>query len=155
MTSIALTIGTLVGKVMSLLFNMLSRLVVAFLPSSNHLLNFVAAVTICSDFGVQGNKFCHCVHCFPIYLPRSDGTECHDLCLWNIEFSASFFILLFFLYQEAFHTSSVSAIRVVSFANLRLFIFLPESLIPASSSTAFCMMYSAYKLNKQGDNIQP
>ena len=104
---------------------------------------------------LKGNKFCHCVHCFPIYLPRSDGTECHDLCLWNIEFSASFFILLFFLYQEAFHTSSVSAIRVVSFANLRLFIFLPESLIPASSSTAFCMMYSAYKLNKQGDNIQP
>ena len=48
-------------------------------------------------------------------------------------------------------------IRVVSSAYLRLLIFLPAILIPAcaSSSLAFCMMYSAYKLNKQGDNIQP
>ena len=46
---------------------------------------------------------------------------------------------------------------VVSSAHLRLLIFLPVILIPASpsSSQAFCMMYSAYKLNKQGDNIQP
>ena len=51
----------------------------------------------------------------------------------------------------------LSAIRVVSSAYLRLLIFLPAILIPAcaSSSLAFCMMYSAYKLNKQGDNIQP
>ena len=45
----------------------------------------------------------------------------------------------------------------MSFANLRLLIFLPAILIPAcaSSNLAFHMMYSAYKLNKQGDNIQP
>ena len=43
------------GKVMSLLFNMLSRLVIAFLPRSKHL-NFMALVTICSDFGAQENK---------------------------------------------------------------------------------------------------
>ena len=45
----------------------------------------------------------------------------------------------------------------VSFAYLRLLILLPEILIPAcaSSSLAFPMMYSVYKLNKQGDNIQP
>ena len=45
----------------------------------------------------------------------------------------------------------------MSFAHLRLLIFLPAILIPvcASSSLAFCMMYSAYKLNKKGDNIQP
>ena len=50
-----------------------------------------------------------------------------------------------------------SAIRVVSSAYLRLLIFLPAILIPAcaSSSPAFLVMYSAYKLNKQGDNIQP
>ena len=48
--TIALTRQTFVGKVMSLLFNMLSRLVINFLPSSKHL-NFMAAVTICSDFG--------------------------------------------------------------------------------------------------------
>jgi len=54
------------------------------------------------------------------------------------------------------HTSS-SAIRVVSSAYLRLLIFLPAIFIPAcaSSSPAFLMMYSAYKLNKQADNIQP
>ena len=51
----------------------------------------------------------------------------------------------------------VSAIRVVSSAYLRLLIFLPAILISAcaSSSPAFLMMYSAYKLNKQGGNIQP
>ena len=47
----ALTRGTFVGKVMSLLFN------------------FMSVVTICSDFGAQENKLCHCFHCFPIYLP--------------------------------------------------------------------------------------
>ena len=65
---IALTRRTFVGKVMSLLFNMLSRLVITFLPRSK-CLNFRAAVTICSDFGAQENKICHCFHCFPIYFP--------------------------------------------------------------------------------------
>ena len=54
------------------------------------------------------------------------------------------------------NSSSFSTIRVVSSVNLRLLIFLLEILSPAfaSSSLAFHMMYSAYKLNKQGDNIQ-
>ena len=53
--------------------------------------------------------------------------------------------------------SSLSAIKVVSSAYMRLLIFLPAILIPAcaSSSAAFRMVYSAYKLNKQDDNIQP
>ena len=66
--TIALTRRTFVGKVISLLFNMLSRLVIAFLPRSK-CLDFTAAVTICSDFGAQENKVSHCFHCFPIYLP--------------------------------------------------------------------------------------
>ena len=55
------------------------------------------------------------------------------------------------------HQGSHSAVRVISPAYLRLFMFLPEILIPAcdSSSLAFHMMYSVYKLNKQGDSIQP
>ena len=61
--TIALTRWTFVGKVMSLLFNMLSPLVIAFLPRSKRL-NFMAAVTICSDFGAPQNKICHCFHCF-------------------------------------------------------------------------------------------
>ena len=67
--TIALTRRTFVSKVMSLLFNMLSRLVITFLPGSKHLLIFMAAVTICSDFEAQKNKVCHCSHCFPTYLP--------------------------------------------------------------------------------------
>ena len=58
-----------VDKVMSLLFNMLSSLVITFLPKSKHLLNFMAAITTCSDFGVPQKKVSHCFHCFPIYLP--------------------------------------------------------------------------------------
>ena len=66
--TIALTRRTFVGKVMSLLLNMLSRLVITFLPSRKSF-NFMAAVTICSDFGAPKNKVSHCFHCFPIYLP--------------------------------------------------------------------------------------
>ena len=67
--TISLTRQTFVGKVMSLLFNMLSRLVIAFLPKSKSLFNFMAAITICSDFRAPQNKVSHCCHCFPIYLP--------------------------------------------------------------------------------------
>ena len=63
--AIALTRWTFVGKVMSLLFNMLSRLVIAFLSRSQVSFNFMAAVTICSDFAAPQNKVSHCFHCFP------------------------------------------------------------------------------------------
>ena len=61
--TIALTRRTFVGKVMSLLFNMLSRWVITFLPRNKYL--FMAAFTICSDFGAPQNKVSHF---FPIYL---------------------------------------------------------------------------------------
>ena len=59
--------------------------------------------------------------------------------------------------KRLFSSSSLSDIRVVLSGYLRLLIFLPAILIPAcaSSSPPFCLMYSAHKLNKQGDNIQP
>ena len=41
--------------------------------------SLIAAIAICSDFGAQENKICHRFHCFPIYLPWSDGARCHDL----------------------------------------------------------------------------
>ena len=63
--TIALTTWTFVGKVMSLLFNMLSRLVIIFLPRSKCIL-ISWLQSICSDFGAQKNKVSHC---FPIYLP--------------------------------------------------------------------------------------
>ena len=68
--TIALTRRTFVDKVMSLLFNMLSRLVIIFLPKEHASFNFMAAVTICTDFGAHiPRKTSHCFHCFPIYLP--------------------------------------------------------------------------------------
>ena len=76
--TIALTIQIFVSKVMSLLFNMLSMFVIAFLPRGKPLL-FVVAVTICNDFRDQENKVCHCFYFPPICLPRRDGTGCHDL----------------------------------------------------------------------------
>ena len=62
--TIALMRQTFVGKVMSLLFNKLSRFVIAFLPRSKSF-NFMAAVTVHSDFGAQENKVCHSFHLFP------------------------------------------------------------------------------------------
>ena len=90
--TIALTMQTFVGKVMSLLFNMLSRFVIAFLPR-NKCLNFMAAVTIRSDFKAQENKVSHYFHCSPIYLPWSDRTRCRDLSFLNVE--VFFFLFIF------------------------------------------------------------
>ena len=76
---------------------------------------------------------------------------------FNLSFKPGFSFSSFLFMKRLFSSSSISARRVVSSAYLRLSIFLPTILIPAcaSSSPAFCMMYSACKLNKQGDNIQP
>ena len=87
--TIALTRRTFVGKVMSLLFNMLSRLAIAFLPRitwfSFFFFNFMAAVTICSDFGAQKHEVFHSLHCFPNYEPWNDGTRCHAFSSLNVE----------------------------------------------------------------------
>ena len=117
----------------------------------------MAAVTVCSDFGASQNKISHCFHCFPIYLPWSDGTTCHDLSFLNVELKPTFSLSSFTFIQRLFSSSSLSAIRVVSSAYLRLLIFLPAILIPAcaSSSPAFHMMCSAYELKKEGDDIEP
>ena len=115
----------------------------------------MAAVTICSDFGAPQNEVSHC---FPIYLSWSDGTGCHDLCFLTVEsFKPTFSFSSFTFIKTLFGYSSLSAIRVVSSTYLRLLIFFLRILIPAcvSSSPAFLIMYSAYKLNKQDDNIQP
>ena len=84
--TIALTRWTFFGKVMSLLFSMLSKVITAFLPRSQASFNFMAAVTICSDFGAPQNNVSHCFHSSPIYLPWSDCTRCQDLSFMNVEF---------------------------------------------------------------------
>ena len=84
------------------------------------------------------------------------GPDAMILVFLILSFKATFSLYSFTFIRRLFSSSSLSAIRVVSSAYLRLLVFLPEILIPAcaSSSPAF-LMYSAYKLNKQGDNIQP
>ena len=67
--TIALTLWTFVSKVISLPFNMLSSVCHSFSSKEQTSFNF-----ICSDFGAQENKVCHCFHCLPIYLSWSDGT---------------------------------------------------------------------------------
>ena len=85
-----------------------------------------------------------------------DGTGCHDLIFLKIELKPSFTLYSFNFMKRNFSSYSLSTMRVVSSAYLRLFIFLLAILISAceSSSPAFHMMYSTHKLNKQGDNIQ-
>ena len=82
--TIALTRQTFIGKVMSLLFNMLSSLVITFLPRSKRLLiswlQSPSAVIL-----EPKNKVSHYFLWFPIYLPSSDGTGCHDISFPNAE----------------------------------------------------------------------
>ena len=92
---IALTTQTFVGKVMSLLFNMLSRLVITFLPRSKCVLIAWLLSPSAVILELPPKKVCHCFHCFPIYLSWSDGTGCHDLSFLNVDFQANFFTLLF------------------------------------------------------------
>ena len=80
--SVTLTRQTFVSKLMSTFFNVLSRFVISS-SKEQASFNFMAAVTICSGFEAQENKVCHC---FPIYLPWSDGTGCHDLSFLIVEF---------------------------------------------------------------------
>ena len=118
-----LTIWTYVNKVMSLLFIMASRFVKDFLPRSKH--HLISRLQSPSAVILEPpiNKFCHCFHYFPIYLSWSDGTGCHDLSFLNVEPTLS--LSSFTFIKRLFSFSSLSAIRVVSSAYLRLLIFLP------------------------------
>ena len=80
--TIALTRQTFVGKIMSLLFNMLSRLVITFPLRSKRLL--ISWLQSPSPVILEPKKIAHCFHCFPVYLPWSHGTGYHDLHFWNI-----------------------------------------------------------------------
>ena len=74
-----------------------------------------------------------------------------------LSFKPAFPLSSFTFIEKLFNSSLLSAIRVISSTYLWLMIFLPAILIPAcdSSNLAFHVIYSAYKLNKQGDSIQP
>ena len=172
----------------SLLFNMLSRFVIAFLPRSKCLLILwlQSPSAVILEHRLQWSKICHCFHFVPICLWWCDVTGCPGSFFLNIEFKPGFPLSSFTLIKRLFNSSSVSAIRVVSSAYLRLLILLPAILISACDSPAWHFSWStlhvqqgslacytswgwkesdtteqlnnynsAYKLNKQGDNIQP
>ena len=134
---------------------MLSRLVIAFLSRSKGLLISWLQSPSCRDLGVQENKVSVSIFS-PFIYHEGMGLDAIILVFGMLSLSQLFHSPFTFI-KRLFSSSSLSAIRVVSLAYLRLLIFLPAILIPAcaSSSLAFRMMYSAYKLNNQSDNIQP
>ena len=87
-----------VGKVMSLLFKVLSRFVIAFFPRSKHLLVSWLQSPSAVILEPPAKKVCHC---FLIYLPWSDGTRCHDLRAFECWVLSQLFTLLFHPHQEA------------------------------------------------------
>ena len=155
--TIALTRWTFVGKVMSLVFNMLSRLVIAFLPRSKRIL--ISWLHSSSAVILEPKKI------KSVTVSIVSPSICHEvmeldamsLVSWMFHFKPTFSLSSFTFIKRLLNSSLLSAIRVVSSAYLRLLIFLSAvlTLTFASSSPAFHMMLSVYKLNKQGDNIQP
>ena len=113
-------------------------------PFSSHLQSFPALTVTVS---IVSPSICHEVM----------GPDAMILVFWMLSFKRTLSLSSFTFIKGLFSSSSLSAIRVVSSAYLRLSIFFLAIWIPAcaSPSPAFLMTYSAYELNKQGDNIQP
>ena len=151
--TVALTRWTFVGKVMFLLFNRLSRFVIIFLPRGKHLLISWLQSPSVVILEPQNIKSVTVSIVSPSICYEVMGPDAMILVFWMLSFKPTFLLSSFAFIKRLFSSSSLSAIRVVSSAYLRLLIFLPEILIPAcsSSSLAFFRMYSAYKF----DNIQP
>ena len=139
---------------MSLLFNMLSRLVITFLPKSKRfLISWLQSPSVVilepkklksATVSTLSPSICHGVM----------GLDAMILVLWMLSFKPTFPLFSFSFIRRIFSSLDL---KVVSSAYLRLLLFLPAILIPAcaSSSPVFLMMYSAYKLNKQSDNMHP
>ena len=153
--TIALTKWTFNGNVMSLLFNMPSRLVITFLPRSKCLIILWLQSPSAMILEPPQNKSLSLFPWFPHLFAMKWWDQMPWSVSWMLSFKPTFSLSSFTFIKRIF--SLLSAIRVMASAYLRSLIFLPAILIPscASFSQAFLMKYSAYKLNKQGDNIQP
>ena len=141
--TIALTRWTFVSKVMSLLFNMLSRFIMGFLPRSSRLL--ISWLQSLSTAILEPRKIKSVTaSTFPPYIcHKVMGPDATILLLWMLSSKPAFLLSSFTLIKRLFISSSLSAIRVVSSAYLRLLIFLPAILIPVCelSSLSFYMTY--------------
>ena len=143
--TIALTRQTFVGKVMSLLFNMLSKLIIAFLPRRKCLLiswlqspsavilepNKIKSVTV----SIVSPSICHEVM----------GPDAMILVFWMLSFMPTFSLYSFTFIRRLYSPSSLSAIKVVSSVYLKLLIFLPAILIQACALSgqhfAWCTLH--------------
>ena len=134
-----------------------SRLVMTFLPRSKRLLIswLQSSSAVISEPAKIKSVTVSTVS--PSICHEVMGLDAMILVFWMLSFKPTFSLSSYTFIKRLFISCSLSTIRVVSSAYLRLLIFLPAVLIPAcaSSSPAFLIVYSAYKLNKQGDNIQP
>ena len=135
---------------------MLSRLVIAFLPRSKCLLISWLQSPFAVILEPKKIKSLSVSIVSPSVCHEVMGPDAMILVFWILSFKPAFSLSSFTFIKRLFSSSLLSAIRVVSSAYLRLLIFLLAVMIPAcaSSSLAFHMMYSAYKLNKQGDKAQ-
>ena len=139
-----------------LLFNMLSRLVIAFLPRSNCLL--ISWLQSPSAVILEPPKIKSVIVSIvsPFICYEVMGLDAMILVFWMLNFKPTFSLSSLSFIKRLF-SSSLSAIRMVSSVYLRLSKSFLAILIPAcaSSSPTFHIMYSEYTLNKQGGNIQP
>ena len=152
----ALTRWTFVGKVMSLLFNMLSRLVITFPPGNRCLLISWLQSPSAVILEPPKIKSVTVSTVYPSIHHEVMGLDAMIFIFWMLSFKPAFSLSSFTFIKRFFSSSSLSTIRVVSSAYLRLLTFLPEILIPACApwSPAFHVIYSVYMLKNQGDNMQ-
>ena len=151
---IALTWWTVVGQVISLLFNMLPKFVIS--RSECLLISWLQSLSA-RILEPQKIKSVTVSIVSPSICHEEVGQDAMIFVFQMLSFKPAFSLSSFTFIKRLFSSSLLSAIKVVSSVYLRLLIFLPEILIPAcaSSNLAFHLMHSAYKLNKQSDNIQP
>ena len=140
--TIALTRWTFVDQVISLIFNILSRLVITFLQTCKHLL--ISWLQSPSAVILEPPKI-KSVTVFivsPSIYHEVMGRDAMILVFWMLSFNLTFSLSSFTFIKRLFNSSSLSARRVMSSAYLRLLILLLEILIPAcaSSGLAFCVM---------------
>ena len=147
--TVVLTVWTFVSTVTSLLFNMLSRLVIPFLPRSKHLL--ISWLQSPSEVILESKKIKSLTVSIvsPPICHEVMGLDAMIFVFWMLNFKPAFSLSSFTFIKRLFRSSSLSAERVVSSAYLRLLIFLPAVLIPACSPSSL-----AFPLKWQTKGLQ-
>ena len=147
--TMALTRWTFVFKVISLLFNMLSRLVIAFLQRSKHLLISWLQSQVHIDFGAQEYKLFHCFHFSPSICHEVMGPDPMIFAFWMLSLKLALSLYSFTFIKRLFSSSSLSAIRVATSASRRLLItslgnlWIPAFRIHPAWHFAWCTLHGS------------